>query len=380
MASAAARASPRTTSVAGRAQGPLRFARRAKDSAAMSASSSVCAAAWQRLLVLGATAGCVATARDYPSSRAIRWRPDSETASRGVLRHSLRSSPRAPRARPTRLGCRLEKSDPDRCRLHSCDSPCSRGVAVPRGFQNLAKVFLRLEKRVLRGRFRDFQHLGNLGVAKPLHFVEQKNIALMARQLGQGALQRQAEGWVRAWGSRLGSWGRILAFIVRRDFFLAQPAAARVVTSVHQDAKGPCDKTRLASKTADASLYLEKRLLHRIFGIGGAAQYVARQILHPCAVQCIETFVGAQITRLARRRQREVFRSHNVRRWVRSGHLFPERFHSPLPLRYGRDSSLPGQRKSHHSHGLLLWNRRQRVARCQGRRPRERASESVCGL
>src|SRR6266852_8391863 len=80
--------------------------------------------------------------------------------------------------------------------------------------------------------------------------------------------------------------------IVRRNLFLSQPAAPRVITSVHQNAEGPGNKSRLAAKTGDAALHLQKRFLDRVFGVGGAAENIAREVLHARAVQRIEALVG----------------------------------------------------------------------------------------
>ena len=58
----------------------------------------------------------------------------------------------------------------------------SRSVAAARSFQHSAKIFLRLEKRVLRSRLRNFQHRGDFRVVEAFNLIEQKNVALVPRQ------------------------------------------------------------------------------------------------------------------------------------------------------------------------------------------------------
>src|SRR5713226_2407193 len=204
-------------------------------------------------------------------------------------------------------------------------------------------------------------------MAETFDFVKQENIALMAGQLGEGAFKRQPQRgmsdrrtWLRA---RRGIIALLL--VVRGDFFLPQPAASRVVAGVHQDAEGPGHKTRLAPKTGDAALNLQESLLHSVFRVRGAAKDVTGKILHARPMECIQSLVRAQVSRPAGRRQRCILRPPCLRR-VRSGDLSTERFHPPLPLRYGGDSSLPSQRKSHNSHAMLLGYRRRRGAKGQG--------------
>ena len=60
-----------------------------------------------------------------------------------------------------------------------------------RRLQHLAKIFLRLEQRVLRSGFADFQQCGDFRMTKAFDFVKQENVALMARQRGKGALERE---------------------------------------------------------------------------------------------------------------------------------------------------------------------------------------------
>src|SRR5258708_12481477 len=91
-------------------------------------------------------------------------------------------------------------------------------------------------------------------------------------------------------------WPQRLAGIVVRDFFLAQPASPRVVAGVDQDAVGPADKTRLATKAGDAPLHFQEGFLYRIFGIDGTAKNIPRQVLHARAMHRVESLVSAQIT------------------------------------------------------------------------------------
>src|ERR1700719_776399 len=86
-----------------------------------------------------------------------------------------------------------------------------------------------------------------------------------------------------------------LWLVVDSYFFFAQTAASRVVAGVHQDAKGPGDETGLTAKTCDAALHLQKRLLHRVFRVGNAAQYVTRKVFHPRAMERIQPLIGAEV-------------------------------------------------------------------------------------
>src|SRR5438445_12029252 len=106
-------------------------------------------------------------------------------------------------------------------------------------------------------------------MTKTFDLVQEKNIALVLRELGQRALQRQAESRMCPRRAGLKSW-RLLGIFVC-DFFFAQPAAPRVVASVNQDPVGPGDKTRLPAKAGDAAMHFQKRLLHRVFRVSGIA-------------------------------------------------------------------------------------------------------------
>src|SRR5580658_1063020 len=89
-------------------------------------------------------------------------------------------------------------------------------------------------------------------------------------------------------------------------------------------------------------------------------------------MQRIETLVSTQITGPATLRQFGVLGgcrggSSRGRSFAGAACEVFGRFHSHLPFaRHGRDSSLPGQRKSHSSHSLLLGYRRRGEAEGQG--------------
>src|ERR1700741_2957661 len=99
-------------------------------------------------------------------------------------------------------------------------------------------------------------------MAETFDLVQEKNIALVLRELGERALQRHAER--RMCSRSAGLMARRLLGILVRDFFFAQPAAPRVVAGVNQDPIGPSDETRLAAKAGDAALHFQERLLHGV--------------------------------------------------------------------------------------------------------------------
>src|ERR1700682_803703 len=101
-------------------------------------------------------------------------------------------------------------------------------------------------------------------MAETFDFVKEKDVALVLRELGERALQRHAER--RMSSRRTGLKTRRFLGIVVCDFFLAQPAAPRVVAGVNQNSVSPGDETRLAAKAGDAALHFQERLLHGIFG------------------------------------------------------------------------------------------------------------------
>src|SRR6266436_5617160 len=93
-------------------------------------------------------------------------------------------------------------------------------------------------------------------MAKTFDLVQEKNIALMVSEFRKRALERHAERRMRSRCARL----RPQRFpgIVVRDFFLAQPAAPRVVAGVNQDSVRPRNEARLAPKAGDAALRSEE--------------------------------------------------------------------------------------------------------------------------
>src|SRR5260370_33070457 len=123
--------------------------------------------------------------------------------------------------------------------------------------------------------------------------VEEENIGLVVRELGQRALERQAESRMCPTRAGLKPW-RLLGIFVC-DFFFAQPAAPRVVAGVNQDPVGPGDKTRLSAKAGYAAMHFQKRLLYRVFRVNEIAKKISRQIFHSRAMLRVETFVGAQV-------------------------------------------------------------------------------------
>src|SRR5258708_28022654 len=115
-------------------------------------------------------------------------------------------------------------------------------------------------------------------MAETFDLIEEKNIALVLRKLGERALQRHAKSRMRS--RRAGLMTRLFLGIVVRDFFLAYPAAPRVVAGVDQDPVGPGDEARLAAKAGDAALHFQERLLHGIFRVDGIPKNIPRQVFH----------------------------------------------------------------------------------------------------
>src|ERR1700756_3570351 len=237
-------------------------------------------------------------------------------------------------------------------------SPCSFTAA--RSLEHCAKIFLGLEKCVLRGGFGNLQHLGDFRMMETLDLVEQKNVALVASQLGQRAFEGESQRGMRARCARLGVQ-RLAGFVFVRHLLFAEAFAASIVARIDQNAEGPRDKARLTTKAADTALDLQKGLLNRVLSVERVAEQVAGEIPHARALQRVKALVRLQVPRLAGCSQRGVFGPRRVHGRVDAGgdSGFTERFHSPLPVaRYGRDSMLPGQCKSHCSHAMLLEDRR----------------------
>src|SRR5579863_9692448 len=129
---------------------------------------------------------------------------------------------------------------------------------------------------------------------------------------------------------------------------------------VHQNPKRPGHKTRLAAEAGDAALDFEECLLHRVFGVERIPQKIPCEVFHARALLREKSLVGAQVSGLAGGCQCEVLGPCRIRRRIQSGQRSGvTEFQTPLPVaRYGRDSMLPGQCKSHCSHALLLRYRR----------------------
>src|ERR1700677_5336499 len=106
---------------------------------------------------------------------------------RAVLPRTLGKLPRETPAPPTAPEFRLRKCCLDHCKLHSsrftvpyCTksstsisprSPCARCVTAARRLQHLSQIFLRLEQRVFRLRFGNFQRLSDLRGLESRYFV-----------------------------------------------------------------------------------------------------------------------------------------------------------------------------------------------------------------
>src|SRR5260370_27506307 len=140
---------------------------------------------------------------------------------------------------------------------------------------------------------------------------------------------------------RAGLLARRLLGIVVRDFFLAQPAAPRVVAGVDEDPVSPGDETRLAAKAGDAALHFQKRLLYGVFGVDGIAKNIPRQVLHARTMHRIQTLVGAQVAGPAGSGQCGILTQRIHDGWAGAASKVLGRFHSRPPFaRPGRDSSL----------------------------------------
>src|SRR5205085_472880 len=147
--------------------------------------------------------------------------------------------PSALRSSAEDLACQAQQDDPEqssssRTPLGSAQTPRLAPLASPR--KCLAKMktisctrcaalsarlpqnLHRLKQGVLRGRFANLEHPGNFRVPEAFHFVQQKNIALMSRQLRERALQSHAERRVRARCARL-SPRRFFRIVICRYFF-----------------------------------------------------------------------------------------------------------------------------------------------------------------
>src|SRR5882757_10289526 len=134
-------------------------------------------------------------------------------------------------------------------------------------------------------------------MAESFDLVEQEDVALMARQLSQGAFKRKPKRGMSDSRARLGTRCGILPLLIvlRGNFFFSQAATACVVARIHQDAEGPGNEARLPAKTGDAALHLQKGFLYGVFGICRAAQNVARKILHARPMEGIQALVGTQV-------------------------------------------------------------------------------------
>src|SRR5437016_2714900 len=188
-------------------------------------------------------------------------------------------------------------------------------------------------------------------MAETFDLVQEKNIALVLRELGERTLQCHAERGMRY--RRAGLIARRLLAIFIGDFFLAPPAAPRVVAGVNQNPIGPSDETRLAAKAGDAALHFQEGLLHGIFSVDGIAKNIPRKILHARAMYRVETLIGAQIAGPAGRGQGGI-PAQGIPDGRAGAAAKIGRFHSRPPFApRGREFSLPRQRKSHSSHSWL---------------------------
>src|SRR5271165_5844214 len=179
--------------------------------------------------------------------------------------------------------------------------------------QHLSQILLRVEQSILGGRLGNLQHARDLRVAEPFHLIQQKYIALMLRQCGDGPLQRQPQGRMRTGRARFQRRG-ILAGVI--DDILPAPHAppSHVVASIHQYAKRPGNERRLPAKTINPPLHFQKCFLHRVFRITRRRQQIARQVFHPRALLPVQLLVRVQVAPLARRSQRQIL---GIRRRVR---------------------------------------------------------------
>src|SRR6267142_3697636 len=107
-----------------------------------------------------------------------------------------------------------------------------------------------------------------------------------------------------------GSWfgsGRFIRLLVR-DLFFSRAAAADVIASVDQDSEGPSSETGLPAEACDAALDFQKCVLHRVFGVGGGAEQIARDAFHSGTVEAVKRFERAKIAGLACGRQSGIVR------------------------------------------------------------------------
>src|SRR5260370_6065573 len=200
-------------------------------------------------------------------------------------------------------------------------------------------------------------------MAETFHLVQEKNVALVSCKLRKRPFECHPEGRMRSRCPRLGA-PRLLG-IVARNFLLAPPATPSVVAGVNQDPVRPRYEARLAPKAGNAPLHLQEGLLYGILGVNGIAKDIPRQVLHARAMHGVEALVSAQVSGPAPGSQCGILtlgihsgRTGAAGKWL-------GRFHSRPPFaRQGRDSSLPGQRKSHSSHSWLLTYRRPGRGKC----------------
>src|SRR5581483_6092569 len=75
--------------------------------------------------------------------------------------------------------------------------------------------------------------------------------------------------------------------------------AQSVVAAVDQNAVHPGGERRLPFEPTHASIDLEERVLHSVFGIGAVAQQVKRKAFHPARVQAVQTLVCVDVPPLA---------------------------------------------------------------------------------
>src|SRR5579863_9781293 len=123
-----------------------------------------------------------AKASTNPTPDAFRWRPPKDFSTRGFRPHTQRKPRHEPPAPPIPPPCRPEKSVRDRCKSYSWRLPRLRGAAA-RSFQHHPQISLGLEKSVLRSGLADLQNRRDFRVPKAFHFIQQKNVPLVPRQL-----------------------------------------------------------------------------------------------------------------------------------------------------------------------------------------------------
>src|SRR5215469_7280487 len=247
---------------------------------------------------------CGSTTRGLANNSATLSRSRLATSTREFPPRTSHRSPRVLPARPIPPPYRLQKSARDLCRLDSSSFTVLGSTqlrsTVSWRLQHVAQIFLRLKQCVFRRCLGYLEHPGNLRMTESFHFVQQKNVALVPRQLFERALQCHPQGRMRSRRARLHA--RCLCrVLVGRHFFFPQPAAPRVIARVDQDPVRPGHKTRLPAKTCNASLHFQECFLHGVFRVRGATQHVPRKVFHPRAVQRVQPLIRAQVSRPARR-------------------------------------------------------------------------------